>query len=78
LLRQQPELTTDYPFPPGSARLRRQIAQRAVSWGCVLAPDDIVITNGCSEALQLALRAVCKPGDTVGLESPTYFYLLPC
>ncbi|BBF86114.1 GntR family transcriptional regulator [Aquitalea magnusonii] len=77
LLRQQPELTTDYPFPPGSARLRRQIAQRAVSWGCVLAPDDIVITNGCSEALQLALRAVCKPGDTVGLESPTYFYLLP-
>ena len=77
LLRQHPELTTDYPFPPGSERLRRQIAQRAVSWGCVLAAEDLVITNGCTEALQLALRACCKPGDTVGLESPTYFALLP-
>ncbi|SMF24616.1 aminotransferase-like domain-containing protein [Pseudogulbenkiania subflava] len=77
LIRQQPELATDYPFPPGSARLRRQIAQRVVSWGCVLAAEDLVITNGCSEALSLALRAVCKPGDTVGLESPTYFALVP-
>jgi len=77
LVRQHPELATDYPFPPGSERLRRQIAQRTVSWGCVLSADDILITNGCTEALQLALRAVCKPGDTVGLESPTYFALLP-
>ncbi|MFB0825272.1 GntR family transcriptional regulator [Chromobacterium violaceum] len=77
LLRQHPELTTDYPFPPGSERLRRQIAQRAVNWGCVLAADELVISNGCTEALQLALRAVCKPGDTVGVESPTYFALLP-
>lgn len=77
LVRQHPELTTDYPFPPGSERLRRQIAQRAVSWGCVLSAEDLLITNGCSEALQLALRAVSKPGDTIGLESPTYFALLP-
>ncbi|MXR37350.1 aminotransferase-like domain-containing protein [Craterilacuibacter sinensis] len=77
LVRQHPELTTDYPFPPGSERLRRQIAQRALGSGCVLSPDDIVVTNGCSEALQLALHAVCKPGDTVGLESPTYFGLIP-
>ena len=43
----------------------------------MLAAEDLVITNGCTEALQLALRACCKPGDTVGLESPTYFALLP-
>lgn len=77
LLRRHPELTTDYPFPPGSERLRRQIAQRALSRACVMAPGDIVVTNGCSEALQLALRAVCKAGDTVALESPTYFALIP-
>ncbi|MDN0077535.1 PLP-dependent aminotransferase family protein [Crenobacter sp. SG2303] len=77
LTRAQPELATDYPFPPGSARLRRQIAQRVVGWGVVLAPEDLLITNGCTEALQLALRAVCKPGDTVAVESPTYFALIP-
>ena len=33
-------------------------------------------TNGCLEAISLALRAICKPGDTVGIESPTYFGVL--
>ena len=47
------------------------------SWhGCALAPDDIVITSGGTEALHLALRAVCKPGDLVAIESPTYFGIL--
>lgn len=77
LVRQHPELATDYPFPPGSLRLRRQIAQRAVGWGCVLSPEDVVVSNGCTESLHLALRATCRHGDTVGVESPTYFALVP-
>jgi DNA-binding transcriptional MocR family regulator len=44
--------------------------------GCVLAPDDIVITTGATEALLLAVRAVTKPGDTVAIESPTYYGIL--
>ena len=39
-------------------------------------PDDIIITNGCLEALGLALRAVAKSGDTIAIESPTYFGVL--
>ncbi|WP_420888588.1 PLP-dependent aminotransferase family protein [Chromobacterium amazonense] len=42
-----------------------------------LQPDNIILTHGCMEALQLALRAVTRHGDAVGLESPTYFNLLP-
>jgi len=42
-----------------------------------LDPDAIILTHGCMEALQLALRAVTQPGNTVGLETPTYFSLLP-
>ena len=42
-----------------------------------LQPDAILLTNGCMEALQLALHATTRAGDTVGLESPTYFNLIP-
>ncbi len=34
------------------------------------------ITCGCTEALTLALKAVAQPGDTIAIESPTYFGLL--
>ena len=35
-----------------------------------------MITSGCLEAVGLALRALCRPGDTVVVESPTYFSFL--
>ncbi|MDQ8729803.1 PLP-dependent aminotransferase family protein [Bradyrhizobium sp. LHD-71] len=65
-----------YTGPQGDLRLRREIARRATRWGQALSPDDLVITVGCTEALVLALRAVTRPGDTVAIESPTYFGLL--
>lgn len=60
----------------GDAQLRREIALRALRWGQALAPDDIAITCGCTEALTLALTTVAKPGDTIAIESPTYFGVL--
>ena len=60
----------------GDPGLRREIAKRALRLGHALSPDDVVITNGCSEALMLALTAVAGPGDTIAVESPTYFGLL--
>lgn len=74
--RRRPESLTTYPVPPGRLELRRQIARRALDWGCNLTAADIVVTHGCMEALNLCLRAVAKPGDIIALESPTYFGLL--
>lgn len=65
-----------YTPPRGDLSLRRQIARRALRAGHALSPDDVLITCGCTEALALALRAVTQPGDTVAIESPTYFGLL--
>jgi DNA-binding transcriptional MocR family regulator len=65
-----------YDFPPGCEKLRVQLAQRAVTAGCSLTPDQIVITSGCLEAVMLSLRAVCRPGDTVAIESPVFYNLL--
>jgi DNA-binding transcriptional MocR family regulator len=62
-----------YEFPPGLEALRMQIAQRAVRSGCSLSPSDILITSGGTEAIDICLRAVCKPGDIVATESPMYF-----
>jgi DNA-binding transcriptional MocR family regulator len=62
--------------PEGSPELRVQIAQRSFLTGCRLAPEDIVVTVGCTEAISLALHTVCRPGDLVAVESPTYFGLL--
>ena len=74
--RRRPELLTDYSLPPGPLLLRREICRHAHDLGMTLEPEHIVLTNGCMEALQLALRCVTRPGDTVAIESPTYFNLV--
>lgn len=68
--------TMAYEFPPGAPELRRQIARRMAEIGCPVDPDEVVITNGCQEAVILALRAVTKPGDVVAIESPTFYGML--
>lgn len=60
----------------GAHELRTQIARRALAAGCDLTPRQIVTTNGCQEAIYFALRATCKPGDTVAVESPTFYGFL--
>lgn len=74
--RQGAQRTARYEFPPGAPELRRQLARRLTHLGCETQAEDIVITNGCQEALQLALRAVTQPGDVVAIESPTFYGLL--
>ena len=73
LARQSGEEAHQYALPPGLKELRVQIAQRALGFGCQFSPNDLVITSGGIEAIDLCLHAVCKPGDIVAIESPMYF-----
>ncbi len=75
-LRDHERESFDYLMPPGHAGLREQISRWSISCGANLSPEDIVITNGCHEAIFLALMAVCEPGDAIAFESPIYFNLL--
>lgn len=61
---------------PGNAALRRQIALRYLADGVQVHTDEIVITNGALEALNLCLQAVTRPGDCVIIESPTFYAAL--
>lgn len=60
----------------GSERLRRQIARWAFAMECNLKSDDIVITNGCLNAISYCMMAVTEKGDTVAMESPVSFGML--
>lgn len=56
--------------------LIRQLVRRSLAWGGPLAPEEMIVTNACTEALGLCLRAVTQPGDTVAVESPAYYLML--
>jgi DNA-binding transcriptional MocR family regulator len=65
-----------YDITIGFAALRRQIARRSIAYGCNFSPNELVITCGGMESLNLGLRAVARPGDVIAMESPTYFAIL--
>lgn len=75
-LRRQPDLLVKNIALNGNLGFRSVLARRAMESGMVLSPDEIVVTHGCIEALNVALRAVTQPGDIIAVESPTYFGLL--
>ena len=60
----------------GSLRLRQHLARRYATDGLNIAPEELVITNGAMEALNLCLQAVTQPGDLVLVESPTFYAAL--
>ena len=61
---------------PGNARLRRQIALRYLLDGVHVPAEEIVVTNGAMEALNLCLLATTRPGDAVLVESPCFYAAL--
>ncbi|WP_413193436.1 PLP-dependent aminotransferase family protein [Pararobbsia alpina] len=69
--REAPGVLSD--LPPGDAGLIHQIARRYADAGCYVDPGEIVMTVGATEALNLCLQVVAKPGDTIAIESPTFY-----
>ncbi len=61
---------------PGYPELIRQIAFRSMENGIPSAIDEPIITAGCLEALYISLRSTCRRGDTVLIQSPTYYCFL--
>ncbi|WP_151993564.1 aminotransferase-like domain-containing protein [Buttiauxella massiliensis] len=60
-------------LPPGNEALRHAIARRYAQHGMQVSPDEIVITAGALEALNLSLQAVTEPGDWVIVENPCFY-----
>ena len=65
-----------YSFPPGLQALREALVQPMADAWCPVDAEELVVTDGCHEALRLALRCVAKAGDIIAVESPTYYGVL--
>ncbi|SDD28096.1 transcriptional regulator, GntR family [Cupriavidus sp. YR651] len=75
-LRRHPDLYGSAVESDGHPGFRAALARHALRSRIPLSPEEIVVTHGCTEALNLALRAVAGPGDVIAVESPTYYGLL--
>lgn len=61
-----------YAPPLGLEELRVEISRRLVKQGLARTPEEILVTNGAQQGLDLLFRTFTDPGDTVAMESPTY------
>ncbi|HEY0294843.1 MAG TPA: PLP-dependent aminotransferase family protein [Bordetella sp.] len=66
-----------YGHPYGHAPLRETIAAGLAAHGLQAAADQVVLTQGVTHGLDLVIRTLLRPGDTVLVEQPCYANLLP-
>ena len=62
--------------PQGLYAMREQIALRGRTYGFASEPDEVLVTSGGRQAIDLTARAVLEPGDVAVIESPTFVGLL--
>lgn len=77
LTEEQKKLCLSYGSIEGVSELRNAIARKLVDCGLTLSIDDVVITAGCVEGIFLALSVITDPGDTIAIQCPIYFNLIP-
>lgn len=62
-----------YDFTWGSPALRQGIARLSAGAGLQVDPDEVLLSGGCLESVAALLRHHCREGETVAVESPTFF-----
>ncbi|WP_269532967.1 PLP-dependent aminotransferase family protein [Chitinimonas sp. BJYL2] len=70
------EQLTRYGHPQGLPELRQQLQWRLALRGIEAPAEQIVLTHGASQGLDLAIRLLVKPGHTVLVDAPGYSTLL--
>jgi len=73
---EQPEHAFQYGLTEGSHTLRQRIVELCADRGVLASAEDVVVTAGSQQALDLVMRAVVNPGDVMVVESPTYLAAL--
>ena len=68
--------TLNYESPQGNSQLRVQLSHHFNQQGYTTHPNELVITNGCLDAVVSALEIVSNPGDLIAVSSPCYSGLL--
>ena len=72
LMADRGSVAMQYSSGQGDPRLREQICEVMALEGIEAHPDDVVITVGSQQAVDLVTRIFCDPGDVVLCEAPSY------
>lgn len=64
---------TDYGSPLGLPALRGLLSRRMAEQGVEASPDQIMLTESGTQAIDLIFRFLLEPGDTVLVDDPGYF-----
>ncbi len=75
-MRPQASMLTEYGEIQGDVELRIELATILRERGVHAIPGDILVTDGATQALSLLTQALCRPGDAVLVEQPTYLSFL--
>jgi 2-aminoadipate transaminase len=72
VLRKQGTMALQYSATEGYLPLREMIARHSARYGIKITPDNVLITSGSQQALDLLGKILIDPGDRILVESPTY------
>jgi DNA-binding transcriptional MocR family regulator len=73
LARADDAILVDYGTPLGLAPLRQLLARRMAERGIEPSPDQIMLTESATQAIDLICRFLLEPGDAVLVDDPCYF-----
>ncbi|MDU4959759.1 MAG: PLP-dependent aminotransferase family protein [Sporomusaceae bacterium] len=76
VLADQGAAALQYGVSEGYLPLRQWVADRAARQGIRCGSEQVMITNGSQQALDLIARILLDPGDYVAVENPTYLAAL--
>jgi 2-aminoadipate transaminase len=77
-LSQEPGAALQYGATEGYGPLREQIAGFMNSKGAAVAPEQLIVTTGSQQALDLLGKTLVGPGDKVIVEGPTFLATIQC
>lgn len=72
VLAEQGRIALQYSTTEGYPPLREMIARHSDRYGIRARPENVLITSGSQQALDLIAKLLINPGDRVLVESPTY------
>lgn len=77
-LNQDPGASLQYGATEGYNPLREQLAAFMQGKGATVSPDQLIVTTGSQQALDLLGKTMISPGDKVIVEGPTFLATIQC
>lgn len=72
VLSEHPKEALQYASSEGFTPLREWVAANLAKGGAQVSPDQVIITTGSQQGLDLVGKALIDPGASIGVEAPTY------